>query len=743
MPRIPILKLGGGAGRIDRPRLTAYTPRLALEALTPGVDNLRHDVYLSPGFVEQIRMQIARLIARHGNVDAVLAAETPSPPSGKMFAGAKGPVSPARPKFEPADTKTLLTQILVASVNRAKADNNLAVDLLGRLAIFKFLRAELAAQFAQVLERCRMKLKGFEGVGQDMAIEPREKVAALQVAKKNVLRKVGQELFQILHEIEKETLARMRRSLFGESAGTADYRLFTNRLIFTEDGRDDHINAEHYVMLGNWDRDPDRFPQMRQLACTFLQSIDLGPEARQLDVLDSWMNAPENAQELVGGGTPDAATPAGEGQSARLALWVKLLEDAKVMEHVIASYEVVPLLPEYSPRINAQQLKNGLVSRLECDRVESLINDHGRLSTDSFRAALSRVSSCRGADRGKIAGRFLRDFLRYHRDLRRLEAMTSALDSVNLITNEKLRELSSVNGTLYEFLLPDEQRPAEEKVLHHVIIKADIRDSTRLTRSLMERGLNPASYFSLNFFDPVYKLLPKYGATKVFLEGDAMILALLEREGEPRFAVSRACALAREILDIVRGYNHLLERAGLPVLELGLGLCFQDSAPLYLMDGEQRIMISDALNASDRLSSCNKRARKAVEPLGSMFNVYAFQTVSDRDAGENADDFIMSYNLNGIRINEAAFQKLVQEISLEEHHLDLPALWGSEQYRLYCGVVPVGNGTFRKIAIRESRVPQIDPGTAAFRRWTERAYYEVCSNPAIYAILEEEEVAGA
>ncbi len=53
--------------------------------------------------------------------------------------------------------------------------------------------------------------------------------------------------------------------------------------------------------------------------------------------------------------------------------------------------------------------------------------------------------------RAKIAGRFLRDFILYHRDLRRLEVLNGALDSINLIGNAKLRELSSVNGTLYEF----------------------------------------------------------------------------------------------------------------------------------------------------------------------------------------------------------------------------------------------------------------------------------------------------
>ena len=33
-----------------------------------------------------------------------------------------------------------------------------------------------------------------------------------------------------------------------------------NALLFSDDGRDDYLCAEHYVMLGNWDRDPDRSP---------------------------------------------------------------------------------------------------------------------------------------------------------------------------------------------------------------------------------------------------------------------------------------------------------------------------------------------------------------------------------------------------------------------------------------------------------------------------------------------------
>src|SRR6202050_1972442 len=163
---------------------------------------------------------------------------------------------------------------------------------------------------------------------------------------------------------------------------------------------------------------------------------------------------------------------------------------------------------------------------------------------------------------------------------------------------------------------------------------------------MMEKGLNPASYFSLNFYDPVNKLLEKYGAQKVFLEGDAMILAILERTGEPQLAVSRACVLAREIIEIVRGYNELMQRSGMPELELGVGITLQEAAPLYLMDGDHQIMISEALNESDRLSSCNKRARKVMESQAGPFHVFVFQA-AELDENGNPEDVILSFNLGG------------------------------------------------------------------------------------------------
>src|SRR5450631_370386 len=738
MPRIPIFRLGGAPDKPAPPNLAGSTPFVSLEGISVGVDNLRHDVVLSAKFVDLARAHIARLIARHGELEGLLSAESSRPTQGPSWM-ARQAGKPAGPKNDAGGWKAALTELQVASLNRAKREFKLSVDLLARLAVTKFLRTEMNQQFLQVLERCRVLLKTYDNMRQQKAHEYRERLAQFQVRKKIILRKTGQEIFETLREVEKSTLGRTRRSLFGEETAGGSYftyPLFLNRLLFSEDGRDDFLCAEHYVMLGNWDRDSDRYGRMREIASGFLRSLygdEIGAET-----IDAWMNVPENARILVGTGTPDDSDEGSE-QQERLAAWVRLLEDERVMENVIASYNVVPLLNEYAPRINPQQLKNALIDRTECDRVERMIKENGKLSPTSLYAAVAKVASCRGAERAKVAARFLGDFFHYHRDLRRMEVLNAALDSVNVVSNERLQELSRVNGTLYEFLLPEEQGQTDsERVLRHVVIKADVRDSTRLTRTMMEKGLNPASYFSLNFYNPVNKLLEKYGAQKVFLEGDAIILAILEREGEPGLAVSRMCVLAREIIEIVRGYNELMQRSGMPQLELGLGITLQESAPLYLMDGDHQIMISEALNESDRMSSCNKRARKVMEPQAGPFHVYAFQA-AEVDENGNPEDVILSFNLGGIRMNEMAFRKLQQEITLEPLKVKLPPSMASSdkgEYRLFTATVPVDRDIFRKIVVRESRIPRIDPADFSVTGWTERMYYEVCTDPAIYAALE-------
>jgi hypothetical protein len=710
--------------------LVSEWPSFVLEGLVTGIDNVRHDVFLSPKFVEVARQYIFKLIAKHGNVEELATEDRPA---------LRPPVRPnghAR-QSDSAEFKRLLTELHVAALNRAKAEDNVSLDLLFRLAVLKFQRAELLNQYGQVLERCRTRLKFYEAPRQsstNRTLEMRERLVGLQVNKKTVLRRAGQDLFVVLREAEKESLGRTRRSFFGDTAAGM-YELFLNRLVFIEDGQDNLLNAEHYVMLGTYDRDRDRFHTMREIAGQFLRSMEVVSSMDDPQV-DGILNVPENAHELLAGGAPDDGNPKGKAQKALLNAWVELLERESVIAHVIASYEAVPLLPQYCPPINPQQLKNALISREERKRVETLLEEHGKLSPAGLHATVKKVEGYRPAEKAKLAGRFFADFTRYHRDLRRMETVMAAMENVNVLLTERFRELSAINNTLYEFLLPEEQKPSEEKIIHHVVLKADIRESTTLTRTLLEKGLNPASYFSLNFYDPINKLLPKYEAKKVFIEGDALILALFEREGEPALGVAQTCVLAKEIIQVVTAYNERSLAAGLPSLELGIGISYQDSAPMYLMDGNKQIMISKALNESDRLSSCSKGMRRLLEGREMLFNVFSFKTVEDENTGGNPDEFLLRYNIGGIHINEAAFRKLRAEISLQAFDVTVPMIWNKSAVRVYAGMVPVGQGSFHQIIIREGRIAHVDARDFSLKHITDRHYYEVCTHAKIYQAIE-------
>src|SRR5579872_1674291 len=177
MPRIPIFSFGHTEQEAALPCLRGYTPALSLEGLQLGVDNLRHDVYLSPKFVMQTRAEISRLIVRHGDVEGLLAAQAPQPrPSGHFIgsnAGSKTNIKPGASELKP-----VLAELHSAALNRAKAEGNPALDVLARVGILKFLRIELGLQFAQILERCRITLKSYDGVRAQKALEYRERVAA-------------------------------------------------------------------------------------------------------------------------------------------------------------------------------------------------------------------------------------------------------------------------------------------------------------------------------------------------------------------------------------------------------------------------------------------------------------------------------------------------------------------------------------------------------------------------------------
>jgi hypothetical protein len=240
----------------------------------------------------------------------------------------------------------------------------------------------------------------------------------------------------------------------------------------------------------------------------------------------------------------------------------------------------------------------------------------------------------------------------------------------------------------------------------------------------------------LNFFEPVKRILDRYSAAKVFVEGDAIILAVSETESNRSHqrAVSKACGLARQLLAIAAAYNDKPESSDLPRLELGVGIAFQGSPPAYWVDSDSRIMISKALNLSDRLSSCSKVARRLLGDKVSAFRVFVFQPGVQGAEEDEADEFLIRFNLNGIELNEEGFNKLSEEIALQQMQADCQMPWGREPTTFFFGEAPIGEG-IEPILLRRGFVRQLQPD-GRFGAAGQRAYYEVCSHPKAFELME-------
>jgi len=791
---------------------------ITLTTLSPGVDNLRYDVALSPRFLEAVRRYLSDLIRLAGQL-------------GRFYGtDAKAVRSPETPQF-----RRLLSDFLQAGLNQAHFEKNVELDILLRLGVLRLFIREMAAQFAAVVQECNdwIKRRGEYFERSEGAQVKKATLAEFQADRKNIFRQVGMQLHSAISELEDSVLSKARRALFGDSYAPV-YELLSNRLLFVEGGRDDLVLLEHYVLLGNFARDPDRFEVFEDALREFLRefvlvgahgdsvrqhwgqfdemasrgieaqaevarltdereaidrklsgeqglferllgsqdpqtlrqtraSIDarLGRIQREMELIGQkleeakqkaealaesyhagvgeYLNHPENARRLFdaawGGAENAAGAPAREWL---LDQWTERLEHRDLLVHVLSAYELRNIYAPFCPPLHLQQLKKAIVLREEQRKVEEVLKHFPtrQFPLGKIEEAAKRIRRFSREELRAAALRFAEDYMRLRRDLRNAARVNTLLERISLVESDRTRELSHLNNSLYEFLMPDETRHSEERVTSHVVIKADVRNSTQITHDLLERGMNPASHFSLNLYEPMKKLLDRYGAARVFIEGDAIILAIYEtqttRMGQR--AVAKACSLAREMVGISEAYNARPDNANMPRLELGIGIAFQDSAPTLWMDGDFRIMISRALNLSDRLSSCSRMARRLVEGNKSPFRVFLLQTLIEGTAEEEAQELLIRYNVGGILLNEDGFAKLAQEISLSRVEATFLFPWGDEDVQLFYGEVPVGTG-LEKVVVRKGQVRYLLP-EGGFGGPSHISYYEVCANIRVIELTE-------
>jgi class 3 adenylate cyclase len=803
--------------RAVRIRLTPYSADIEISSLPIGIDNIHYDVFLSPQFVEFARKYLLDLVRQTAQEGRRPAFETKSsrPPETSTF-------------------RKLLGDLLQASLTQSKYRKNIELDLLLWLALVKFLTREISEGFSTLLLEYKEQLRNQGGFFEQsqQAHLLRARIADLAADRRNIYRRVGQSLYQVLIDLEEGMLAKARRALFGEEF-TESYAMLQNRLLFVEGGKDEFLYLEHYVLLGNFQKDPDRLEVfeglLQDLVREFVlpdqregelqQSIEsrdrlkrqalalreeltaltqqqelvqrkrekkdgllprlLGDDSdstevrrdfaqlekrrvelqRRLEELGSqldaakgkadflteqhqnklgeYLNEPQNARRLFDRDWPGDRERAG-AREGLLEEWLSKLREQDILLHVLAGYELRNLYLDYCPPVHLLQLKRALVFKEELKRVERILQQF-----PARQFSLRRIEEMARALRRypkqetrALAIRFAEDCMKLRRDLRNYQRITALMESLHLIESERVRELSRANQSLHEFLLPEEQHPAEDRVVGHAVIKADVRGSTKITEDLLARGLNPASHFSLHLYEPVKRILERYGAVKVFIEGDAILLAIYETETNRSHqrAVAKACLLSREILSVSQAYNTQAESSDLPRLELGVGVAFQNSAPTMWMDSDSRILISRALNLSDRLASCSKLARRLMKQNTSPFNLFLFQTVVEGTPEEEAEELLLRYNLNGVELNDEGFQKLSEEIFLATMELKHPMPWGEDRGIIYFGEVPLAD-SLEPLVIRKAWVRQLLPDGRVGPPGA-RAYYEVCTSPKVIEMAQ-------
>jgi lipoprotein signal peptidase len=696
-----------------------------------GVDNIHIDVLLSPEFRRKAGLLVHRL------VNLVITHHRQGKGSLKLPKNFFGAIQ--------GDFNALMSLAL----RKAKDSGEKQLPDLLFIAILKFLHDEVSNRIAATIKFTKENVNEHHKRGLGRRNDSTY-VEWLFRHRDTLISTTNLTLLQGLTASTHATLAKTFRSFLGVE-NTFSLQAMQTPMLLAESPHNDHLQMEHYLILGQLQNDQNSFVRLdKVLGDIFADYLSLmrekadGESHRPPLHTDGYINSniidslsqpsvlmhPFNITILLDTGW----TLAKLRKANRVTNWkrYRLLKhhlgfQSKLQEHL---HEFL-YKEGYATWINAAYKARDILHRGHSDlspaaltallarssRREELI----QRMVDLFRTAVTPPARehviqaweeiQRHSDRllQQNLLRFISDFARYRRDLLLLLSYQRAASQLNLLASSKDIQTSRANFTLYEFQLSSEITRSETAILSHIIIKADLRGSTEVTQKLTELSLNPATHFDRNFFAPINEVIENYGAEKLFIEGDAIILALNEYAGDSQdtMIASRACGLAAKILQIVAKQNRELVVYGLPVLELGIGIAYCGHTPHYLFDGQNRITISPAINVADRLSACAhgvREWREGQHAPAEYVEVYQ-PSANARSKGEKAQKD-MVFNINGILLEEAVTERLKQELTLHPVKNTLAAI---QQSRLYSIVFPDLSGESHSLIIRKAPVREFDP----------------------------------
>ncbi|MCF6282562.1 MAG: hypothetical protein L3J28_10225 [Candidatus Polarisedimenticolaceae bacterium] len=763
------------------PLKSAPYPNVDFKQLKIGIDNTHIDIAFSSNFTSKSEELVCRMV----NEDLA-----------KYDLGSAG----REPNNADLEAFRLAYQgIIEVTIDQAREERQSTLISLLTFAITKYLLGIVPKQIELIRSQLQASITSESTQSRGKNLEIHDRLVALAKIEPALRYRVCQRLFRIVQRMESTGLRKIRKSVIGKSWPIPKEVVF-NPLLQLGTLKYDELTIDHYPLLCLGENGIDNFIRINRLLtetfANFLPDHVLNKEpysASQREqhgyhsqsrtdhflelrmILDkvmgkrefsmfksSWLDVPSNISRLLqqqeqtrtlfsrdtdnGVANPHDLWPDREWCDFQQRFSRKLysqLSKGNLCKQIIASSRTPRLYQQLKKEVPIRDIFHYLAGDLSKKQLSRRLNalSHIRNQTDVIRAldaVTQHIRRTPAAKQHEYLTQFIKEFLILRRDLKHAYFAYQMMSHLRILQNKNDLALSRANGSLYEFHERKELKKSEKKIRAHVVLKADLRGSTEITRTLLAKKLNPATHFGINFFEPITKTLESFGAVKVFVEGDALILSILESDGISFhwLTVAHACGLARKILAVMDAQNAQNRVHGLPSLELGIGISFSDEPPAYLYDEKRRIMISPAINQADRLSSCSSGIRRPLEKYGLKNNhievMLAKRSGPSRD--EDESDKLIRYNVNGIELDAPSFFKLKKELVLRRIKTRIPGHQLMEHYHI--GRYPDLKGLIHWVIVREAPIRLWNGEQLGEADPSGRHFYEVVTDPNLIAKIK-------